>query len=115
MVWEGGWRAGVVRWLCGWSNEPSRPGRSPQLRLSKEKSSEHGIPKSSWRFLQQAYPCSIPYHAFIYSTGKMQDLNQLIPAHSGWSLTTAYIINDAWPGRGLRYPTATRVSVARQG
>ena len=38
---------------------------------------------------------SIVYHAFVYSNGKMQDLNRLIPAGSGWVLTTAYGINDA--------------------
>lgn len=38
---------------------------------------------------------SIVYHAFVYSNGKMQDLNRLIPTGSGWVLTTAYSINDA--------------------
>jgi probable HAF family extracellular repeat protein len=38
---------------------------------------------------------AIVYHAFVYSSGKMRDLNRLIPAHSGWVLTTAYVINDA--------------------
>jgi probable HAF family extracellular repeat protein len=38
---------------------------------------------------------SIVYHAFVYSSGKMQDLNRLIAAGSGWVLTTAYSINDA--------------------
>jgi probable HAF family extracellular repeat protein len=33
--------------------------------------------------------------AFIYSNGVMQDLNSLIPAHSGWILAVAYGINDA--------------------
>lgn len=37
----------------------------------------------------------ITYHAFVYSNGKMQDLNALIPANSGWVLSTAYAINDA--------------------
>ena len=37
----------------------------------------------------------IVYHAFVYSNGKMQDLNKLIPANSGWVLSTAYSINDA--------------------
>src|SRR5215471_9567114 len=35
------------------------------------------------------------YHAFVYSNGKMQDLNKLIPSNSGWTLSTAYSINDA--------------------
>jgi probable HAF family extracellular repeat protein len=34
-------------------------------------------------------------HAFVYSNGKMQDLNKLIPANSGWVLSTAYSINSA--------------------
>jgi probable HAF family extracellular repeat protein len=38
---------------------------------------------------------SIVYHAFVYSNGKMQDLNRLIPTGLGWVLTTAYAINDA--------------------
>jgi probable HAF family extracellular repeat protein len=37
----------------------------------------------------------IVYHAFVYSNGKMRDLNKLIPANSGWVLSTAYSINDA--------------------
>ncbi len=37
----------------------------------------------------------IVYHAFVYSNGKMKDLNRLIPANSGWVLSTAYSINDA--------------------
>jgi probable HAF family extracellular repeat protein len=32
-------------------------------------------------------------HAFVYSGGKMQDLNDLIPASSGWVLTSAYDVN----------------------
>ena len=43
----------------------------------------------------QKNPTSIVYHAFVYSSGKMQDLNALIPAGSGWTLSTAYSINDA--------------------
>jgi probable HAF family extracellular repeat protein len=34
------------------------------------------------------------YHAFVYSGGKMKDLNKLIPAGSGWVLTDADSIND---------------------
>ena len=33
------------------------------------------------------------YHAFVYSGGKMKDLNTLIPAGSGWVLLTANGIN----------------------
>jgi len=43
----------------------------------------------------QKHAASIVYHAFVYSNGKMQDLNNLIPAGSGWVLSTAYGINDA--------------------
>ena len=32
--------------------------------------------------------------AFLYSSGKMRDLNSMIPAGSGWSLTTATAIDD---------------------
>jgi probable HAF family extracellular repeat protein len=35
------------------------------------------------------------YHAFIYSGGKMQDLNKMIPAGSGWVLSEADAINNA--------------------
>jgi len=35
------------------------------------------------------------YHAFVYSSGKMKDLNKLIPAGSGWVLTEADSINDS--------------------
>jgi probable HAF family extracellular repeat protein len=43
----------------------------------------------------QKHATSIVYHAFVYSNGKMQDLNKLIPAGSGWVLSTAYSVNDA--------------------
>jgi probable HAF family extracellular repeat protein len=33
------------------------------------------------------------YHAFLYSDGVMRDLNSLIPANSGWTLTSAEAIN----------------------
>lgn len=33
--------------------------------------------------------------AFLYSNGAMVDLNTLLPAGSGWTLTHAYAINDA--------------------
>ena len=36
-----------------------------------------------------------PLHAFIYTNRSMQDLNQLIPADSGWVLTEARAINEA--------------------
>jgi probable HAF family extracellular repeat protein len=38
-----------------------------------------------------------PYHAFLYSekTGQMQDLNDLIPADTGWVLTSASAINTS--------------------
>ena len=32
--------------------------------------------------------------AFLYSSGKMKDLNSMIPPGSGWSLTTATAIDD---------------------
>ena len=34
-------------------------------------------------------------HAFLYSSGVMDDLNDLIPANSGWVLQVAYGINNA--------------------
>jgi len=40
----------------------------------------------------QENPTAIVYHAFVYSNGKMKDLNRLIPPNSGWVLST---INDA--------------------
>lgn len=33
-------------------------------------------------------------HAFVYDGGKLQDLNTLIPANSGWVLSSATSIND---------------------
>jgi probable HAF family extracellular repeat protein len=35
------------------------------------------------------------YHAFVYSGGRMRDLNKLIPAGSGWVLLQANGINAA--------------------
>lgn len=35
------------------------------------------------------------YHAFVYSAGKIKDLNRLIPAKSGWVLLEADSINNA--------------------
>jgi len=35
------------------------------------------------------------YHAFVFRSGKMQDLNKLIPKSSGWVLEEASGINDA--------------------
>jgi probable HAF family extracellular repeat protein len=37
---------------------------------------------------------SYGYRAFIYSGGKMQDLNNMIPVGSGWVLTDATGITD---------------------
>jgi hypothetical protein len=34
------------------------------------------------------------YHAVIYTNGKPQDLNRLIPKGSGWVLEAATSIND---------------------
>ncbi len=34
-------------------------------------------------------------HAFLYSSGKMTDLNSLLPAGSGWTLESALAINGA--------------------
>jgi probable HAF family extracellular repeat protein len=44
------------------------------------------------------------YHAFVYSGGKIKDLNKLIPAGSGWTLLEANGINDAGQivGMGLK-------------
>lgn len=43
--------------------------------------------------------------AFVYSGGRMQDLNALIPAHSGWTLEKAAGINDRGQivGQGLHH------------
>jgi probable HAF family extracellular repeat protein len=35
------------------------------------------------------------YHAFVFVGGKMRDLNKLIPPGSGWTLLSAYAINNA--------------------
>ena len=40
-------------------------------------------------------------HAFLYEKGHMTDLNGLVPAGSGWILTTACRINDAGQIAGL--------------
>jgi probable HAF family extracellular repeat protein len=34
-------------------------------------------------------------HAFVYNNGRLQDPNSLIPAGSGWILTSATSVNDA--------------------
>jgi len=34
-------------------------------------------------------------HAFLFSRGLMYDLNNLVPADSGWDLQQAFGINDA--------------------
>jgi probable HAF family extracellular repeat protein len=43
-------------------------------------------------------------HAFIYSGGRMRDLNSLIPANSGWVLTEAREINNSGQivGNGIK-------------
>lgn len=40
-------------------------------------------------------PNAIVYHAFIFSGSTMKDLNKLIPANSGWTLSQANSINDS--------------------
>src|SRR6266436_6267593 len=47
------------------------------------------------------------YHAFIYSGGAFQDLNNLIPAGSGWELTDATAINDKGQIAANGYSTTT--------
>jgi probable HAF family extracellular repeat protein len=44
------------------------------------------------------------YHAFVYSAGKIKDLNTLIPAKSGWELIEPAGINNAGQitGTGIR-------------
>jgi probable HAF family extracellular repeat protein len=46
-------------------------------------------------------PSCGPPHAFLYSEGHMQDLNDLIPADSGWTLTDAREINNS--GQIIRF------------
>jgi probable HAF family extracellular repeat protein len=41
------------------------------------------------------------YHAFVYSSGKMKDLNKMIPTGSGWVLIEANGINNAGQIVGL--------------
>jgi probable HAF family extracellular repeat protein len=46
---------------------------------------------------------ALTYHAIVWSeTAGMQDLNNLIPANSGWTLEFAFAINDSGQitGRG---------------
>jgi hypothetical protein len=38
---------------------------------------------------------NLVYHAVIYVSGKIHDLNNLIPTHSGWVLSEATSVNDA--------------------
>src|SRR5256885_11002701 len=39
--------------------------------------------------------CALPIsHAFLYSGGRMLDLNNLIPTGSKWTLTSANAVND---------------------
>lgn len=44
---------------------------------------------------EHSLPYSIENHAFLYENGTVTDLNTLIPADSGWSLTDVYAINNA--------------------
>jgi probable HAF family extracellular repeat protein len=43
---------------------------------------------------EMSVPNAIRYHAFLFSGGVMHDLNNLIPANSGWELNTARGINS---------------------
>jgi probable HAF family extracellular repeat protein len=50
---------------------------------------------SSGQVVGQASTSSGAFHAFVYSGGQMQDLNDLIPADSGMELTSANAINTS--------------------
>ncbi len=41
-----------------------------------------------------AYTSGETSHAFVWSQGQMSDLNSLLPANSGWTLTSANAINN---------------------
>ena len=49
-------------------------------------------------------PAGGPRVAFLYSDGRMIDLNRLIPPDSGWILREARAINDRGPDRRHRHP-----------
>jgi len=49
----------------------------------------------TWVGATQSNSGFILYHAFLWSGGSMKDLNDLIPAGSGWVLTEATGINDS--------------------
>lgn len=40
------------------------------------------------------YTNQVPLHAFVWRNNIMSDLNSLLPANSGWELTSAYGINE---------------------
>jgi probable HAF family extracellular repeat protein len=44
--------------------------------------------------LTNTYGNQVPLHAFVWRNGVMTDLNSLLPANSGWELTTANAINE---------------------
>jgi probable HAF family extracellular repeat protein len=50
---------------------------------------------SYYEFLCSPSSCHVSMHAFLYRDGAMHDLNDLIPADSGWILEVATAINDA--------------------
>ena len=56
---------------------------------------------------QSTYGQGGSYHAFVYSGRKMKDLNNLIPANSGWELYVANGINEA--GKIVGYGTLNGV------
>ncbi len=68
---------------------------------------------------QPGSPGSFLNHAFLYSNGKMYDLNSLIPPNSGWVILYAEGINDkgeiAATGSPERDPACCLVDVRLQG
>ncbi len=56
--------------------------------------------------------CAWKTHAFLYSSGVMQDLNELIPSDSGWELLSATAINDAGQITALGQDRSGQSSVA---
>lgn len=72
--------------------------------LGGAKSFARGI-NNNGQVVGQAYTGNEAQHAFLYSQGRMVDLNSSIDVFSGWTLTSAWGINDSGQiaGTGTMY------------
>jgi probable HAF family extracellular repeat protein len=76
------------------ANSPINPASDDLGTLGGTNSQAHGI-NASGQVVGYSATATGNNHAFLYSGGVMYDLNNLIPAGSGWELSQAYSIDDA--------------------